>query len=379
MSVLNFLSEETFIEQMERANLFLKYISDGVGIGFTPSSVGEIQSLVRAGRHKDLIPIGSQIITSRNNTPIVFDVIGANIDTPTDPQYTNSLTLLMHEPYDFIQFDAPQAMYYAEEELPAGTYNVTIKNGWSTGMGNGKTYQFTLSKSVPKGGQIVWNGVWDKDPLNYDIKTYPSRTSTDPIETVTPIEGNAGTVLDELNHPHRMCYGSNNYKDSAIRQLINSDASAGSVWTPQTKYDRPPNWVNSKAGFLNGLDKEFLSAIGETKKKTVRCRLIDNGIDETDDKFFLLSRSELYAGNEYQDADEGVPYPFFKNYSDYTSSTTEADKNRIKYKNGNPQYYWGRTPNSGNASNVRLVGPAGQVSGSDACYTLGAVLACNII
>ena len=78
-----------------------------------------------------------------------------------------------------------------------------------------------------------------------------------------------------------MCYGSNNYKESAIRQLINSDKAAGSVWTPQTNYDRPPNWNTSKAGFLNGLEADFLSAIGKTKKKTVRCRLIDTGVDET--------------------------------------------------------------------------------------------------
>ena len=87
MSVLNFLSEETFIDYMSKANEFLKYISDGVGVGFTPSSPAEIQALVRSGRHKDLIPVGSQIITSRNNVPIVFDVIGANIDTPSDPQF----------------------------------------------------------------------------------------------------------------------------------------------------------------------------------------------------------------------------------------------------------------------------------------------------
>lgn len=379
MSVLNFLSEETFIDYMSKANEFLKYISDGVGVGFTPSSPAEIQALVRSGRHKDLIPVGSQIITSRNNVPIVFDVIGANIDTPSDPQFTNSLTLLMHEPYDFIQFCAPQAMYYAEEELPAGTYNVTPKNGWSGGMGNGKTYQFTLANPVPQGGQIVWNGAWDKDPLNYKINTYSGPTSTTIIETVTPTEGSSGTALTTINHPHRMCYGSNNYKESAIRQLINSDEAAGSVWTPQSKYDRPPSWNTSKDGFLKGLDTDFLSVIGKTKKKTARCRLVDTGIDETNDKFFLLSRSEFYAGNEYPDCDEGSPYPYFANYSDYTSPNIGVDKTRIKYKNGAPQWWWGRTPYSGSASFVRNVGTTGQLSSNGADNAVGAVVACNII
>lgn len=379
MSVLNFLSEETFNEQMDKANQYLKYIAAGVGVGYTPKSFAEIQQQVRAGRHKELFSVDDQIICTRNNVQIVWDIIGMDIDTPSDPQYTHSLTLLMHEPYDFIQFGAPQAMYYAETELAAGTYNVTPKNGWSGGMGNGKTYQFTLTKPVPAGGQIVWNGAWDKDPINYKIKTYESQTSTTEIETVTPVEGSGGTELTPLNHPHRMCYGSNNYKESAIRQLINSAQPAGSVWTPQTKYDRPPNWVTSKAGFINGLDTDFLSVIGKTKKKTTRCRLIDTGIDETDDKFFLLSRSEIYAGNEYSDCDEGSPYPYFANYSDYTSPNTGVDKNRIKYKNGAPQWWWGRTPSSGNAGSVRSVGTAGQLSSSDANSTIGGVLACNII
>ena len=379
MSVLNFLSEETFVEHMDVTNKYLKSIADEVAVGFMFSSFAEIQAIVRSGRHLDLIPIGTQIVTSRGGANIIFDVIGKDIDTPSDPSLTHSLTLLMHEPYDSVQFSAPQAMYYAEAELPAGTYNVTPKNGWTAGMGNGKTYQFTLTKPVPKGGQIVWNGAWDKDPLSYKIKTYDKQTSTAEIETVTPVEGSDGTELTPLNHPHRMCYGSNNYKESAIRQLINSAQPAGSVWTPQTKYDRPPNWVISKAGFINGLDTDFLSVIGKTKKKTARCRLIDTGVDETNDKFFLLSRSEFYAGNEYSDCDEGAPYPYFANYSDYTSPNTGADKNRIKYKNGAPQWWWGRTPYSGYAYNVRSVGTTGQLHSNSANNTIGAVVACNII
>ena len=140
----------------------------------------------------------------------MWDIIGFDIDTPADKQFTHSMTLQLHEVFDFVQFNAPAAMYYAEEELAAGIYHVTPKNGWSGGMGNGKTYQFTLTKAVPKGGQIVWNGAWDQDPLKYDIKTYASPTSTTVIETVKPTEGTGGTELTTLNSGQRMCYGSNN-------------------------------------------------------------------------------------------------------------------------------------------------------------------------
>lgn len=91
------------------------------------------------------------------------------------------------------------------------------------------------------------------------------------------------------------------------------------------------------------------------------------------------SRQEFYTGNEYSDVDESAPYPYFANYSDYTSPNTEADKNRIKYKNGAPQWWWGRTPSSGGAYSVRDVLTTGQLYNTNASITGGGVLACNII
>ena len=379
-NVFGFVSEAEFLEQMNKANTYLRYIAAGVGVGYKPTTPAEINGIVRSGRHKEMIPVGSQIISSRNGVSIVWDVIGHNQDTPADPQYTNSLTIYMHEIFDFVQFCAPQAMYYAEEALAPGTYNVTPMNGWSGGMGNGKTYQFTLTKTVPKGGQIVWNGAWDQDPLKYKINTYSSAVSTTVIESVSPTEGSGGTALTVLNNAQRMCYGSNRYLTSAIRQWANSDKPAGSVWTPQDKYDRPPIWVNDKDGFLRGLDSDFLSIIGQTKKKTARCRLAEEaGMDETSDRFFLLSRSEMYMGDEYSDNHEGDPYTYFVNYSDNPSANTGKDKNRIKYKNGSPQWFWQRTPSSGYANTVRYVSTEGRLDNNGASNAYGAVLACNVI
>lgn len=295
-------------------------------------------------------------------------------------QFTHSMTLQLHEVFDFVQFNAPAAMYYAEEELAAGTYHVTPKNGWSGGMGNGKTYQFTLAKAVPKGGQIVWNGAWDQDPLKYDIKTYASPTSTTVIETVKPTEGTGGTELTTLNSGQRMCYGSNNYKESAVRGWLNSDKVAGSVWTPATNYDRPPSWVSNKAGFMNGMDADFLAVIGKTTKVTCRNNVTDGGgSDTTKDKFFLLSRRELFMGDEVSSVKEGEPYPYYSDYSDYTSPNTGADSNRVKYKNGSPQWQWERTPHAGNSCGVRCVYSAGNLNHYYAYYSVGVAPACNVI
>ena len=242
------------------------------------------------------------------------------------------------------------------------------------------TTQFTLAKAVPKGGQIVWNGAWDQDPLKYDIKTYASPTSTTVIETVKPTEGTGGTELTTLNSGQRMCYGSNNYKESAVRGWLNSDKVAGSVWTPATNYDRPPSWVSNKAGFMNGMDADFLAVIGKTTKVTCRNNVTDGGgFDTTKDKFFLLSRRELFMGDEVSSVKEGEPYPYYSDYSDYTSPNTGADSNRVKYKNGSPQWQWERTPNAGSSSNVRRVSGAGNLDGGGANYSGGVAPACNVI
>lgn len=247
-------------------------------------------------------------------------------------------------------------------------------------MGNGKTYQFTLAKAVPKGGQIVWNGAWDQDPLKYDIKTYASPTSTTVIETVKPTEGTGGTELTTLNSGQRMCYGSNNYKESAVRGWLNSDKVAGSVWTPATNYDRPPSWVSNKAGFMNGMDADFLAVIGKTTKVTCRNNVTDGGgSDTTKDKFFLLSRRELFMGDEVSSIKEGEPYPYYSDYSDYTSPNTGADSNRVKYKNGSPQWQWERTPSAGDSHGVRFVNVTGNLGSYNANGGGGVAPACNVI
>lgn len=244
-----------------------------------------------------------------------------------------------------------------------------------------------LNKKTIKPGSNVLGGELDIEfsydvryVLKYDIKTYASPTSTTVIETVKPTEGTGGTELTTLNSGQRMCYGSNNYKESAVREWLNSDKVAGSVWTPATNYDRPPSWVSNKAGFMNGMDADFLAVIGKTTKVTCRNNVTDGGgSDTTKDKFFLLSRRELFMGDEVSSVKEGEPYPYYSNYSDYTSPNTGADSNRVKYKNGSPQWQWERTPNAGNSSRVRIVGYAGGLSYSGASGSGGVAPACNVI
>ena len=96
-------------------------------------------------------------------------------------------------------------------------------------------------------------------------------------------------------------------------------------------------------------------------------------------KFFLLSRRELFMGDEVSSVKEGEPYPYYSNYSDYTSPNTGADSNRVKYKNGSPQWQWERTPNAGSSVSVRGVNYAGGLDYSNAGNSGGVAPACNVI
>jgi hypothetical protein len=98
----------------------------------------------------------------------------------------------------------------------------------------------------------------------------------------------------------------------------------------------------------------------------------------TTEKFFLVSRTEVYGGNENNIA-EGVAYPYYSDYSDLPAPGTGDDSNRIKYRNGSAKYWWLRSPYSGGANGVRFVFPSGAVGSHFATISYGVAPACCII
>ena len=382
-----FLSDETFAEKMDTQNKFLAAILSAQGGSVVPTSFKDVQTLVRSGLASKVFHIGDQLVCNKGDVKLVWDIIGIDHDVPADKQFTHSMTLQLHDCLAGMQYDGTEALFYCETELAAGTYHFTLLSGYDTTYGGGKTYQFTLTQPVPAGGQIMFPWGYNTQAASTKVSTYASRTETAAIESVSVVEGTEGTSLGtadgntaNMNHTHRIRYGSNNWVESAMRQWINSDKDAGSVWTPQTKFDRPPSWAASTAGFLNGIDADFLEVIGKTEKVTCRNTVTDGGgSDITTDKFFLLSRREVYAGNEVSSVIEGEPYPYYSDYSDLSVAGTGNDTNRIKYRNGSPQYWWLRTPSSGGGGHVRVISTAGDLNSYSASGSRGVAPACNII
>lgn len=382
-NILNLLSEDAFNEKMDTQNALLAAIASNNG-GIVVKSWKDIQAIVRLGLASKVFHIGDQLVCNKGDKQLVWDIIGFDHDVPADAQFKHSMTIQLHDLLlTAMQFDGTEALFYCETELAAGTYHFTLLAGYDTAYGGGKSYQFTLTKAVPAGGVIMFPWSDHKQASTVLVSTYESRTATTAIESVAVTEGTGGTALDtlgECNHTHRIRYGSNNWKQSAMRQFLNSKGAAGAFWTPQTNFDRPPTWNGSTAGFLSDLDEDFLEVVGEVTKRTVLNTVCDGGgYEDLTEKFFLISRSEAYAGNE-NGIEEGTPYEYYSLGSDLSAAGTGDDSNRIKYRGGSATHWWLRSPFSGYGCYVRIINQSGNPNyGDDANKSFEVAPACNII
>ena len=390
-NILNLVSEESFINQTDKIAAYLAAIAAKDSGTLRPTSWAGVQSLVRNGLANEVFAIGDQLTCQRGNDTLVWDIIGIDHDTPADPQFTHSLTLQLHDCFPTIlQFDAPEAFYYAENGLAAGTYHFTIDNTYDAAYNDLTSYQFTLTQAVPAGGQLTLLWASNSAASGAKVSSFTSDSSAVAIEQLSLIEGSDGTDLgtltaagdftNNLNSIQRVRFGNNNYKESAIRQWINSDKTAGSVWSAQNSFDRPPSWAANTAGFLNGMDADFLAVIGNTTKVTARNAITDGGsYDTLTDKFFLPSTSEIYMDNETANVNEGEPYRYYSDYSDLSAAGANADSNRIKHRNDVAQIWFSRTPIYNAGSIVRGISETGARIGYNAYGSYGIVPACNII
>lgn len=340
----------------------------------------QIQTIVRLGKAADYFKIHeTQITCKKGTTTLTWDVLGIDVDTPTDTRFTHSVTLGLHHIQYTLAFSPRQAAWHFPNGLAAGTYNFTITyQPWYSDDLN-KTFQFTIETAIPAGGQFYLANNYNATVVGANGRTYSGPTSTSVIETVTISEGSDGTSLgnltstihDTTNTLQRCVLGSNNYKDSSIRQYLNSDE-----WTPKTLWDRPPTW--SSGNWQHDIDEDFLSIIGPVSKTTQYNTLTDGGGSYVlNDKFFLLSNREVYGSSN---ASEGSPYPYYSDFSSLSAAGNGADSNRIKTNtSGTAQYWWTRSPSVSSASNAWFVFSSGQLNDNGAFNARGVAPACCII
>ena len=292
------------------------------------TNLAEIHELVRSGVAQELLDYGDRVNVAWKDTEAnqehvaPHNVVHFGDVELEDGEIIPGMFLQWHycTPYG-IPFDAPEALYYASAELPAGTYNFTIETTWSKALAG--TYQFTLTQAIPAGGQVgPIAQIADKEPSTWTVTTYTGPTDTTGIETVAVTSGSAGTSLGTLkpagdgnmNSIHRVGYGYNRWSQSAIRQWLNSAAGPGAWWTPQNNWDRPPAEAATKSGFLAGYGEDFLACIKPVKVVTALNTVTDSGDGTTEttfDKIFLPSLQQIYTEPQLADV-EGDAWEYWK-------------------------------------------------------------------
>lgn len=228
---------------------------------------------------------------------------------------------------------------------------------------------------MPAGGQLVLNMVYNATLEGKSVVSYANSASVLSIESAVLTEGTGGTDLGTadggspgVNHMQRAIFGSNNYAQSAVRQFLNRSVSAGEAWTPTNKFDRPPQSFVS-GGFMQGLPDEFLAVV---QAAVIPCRTTSvfeadsldgnafstNQVYTLEDKFFLLSRPEIYGNWDSADHKDGTRLEWYNG--------TTAEQRIRRDANGNIRSAWMRSPNPGNAAAVRTVVSDGMISGAGA-------------
>lgn len=329
----------------------------------------EFKHLCQLGTIKKYFAVGDQLKCQKGGKDLLWDIvhIGDNEDG------SNYVILQTHYCLpDYMAYSPSEAIFYASQDVPAGTYHYTMTGGGDKNTGWGKTWQITTISTIPKGGQLRFTDnkiVMSTNLTGKTVATFSGPTATSAIETITPTEGTEGTDLTDVgsvNNYQRVCFGYNRWSQNDLRQWLNSDAAEGSWFSAQNGFQKSPNYA-SKAGFLNDLDADFKAVITKSKLITALNSQSDNGGYETTyDYFFLPSAKNLNARDDSGDEDANtVIWDYYTKFRQdgKVGVSTDKDPNRIKTTpNGSATLWWGRSTSSSSAWGGL------QVQDSGACY-----------
>lgn len=333
-----------------------------------------VQQIVKQGMGQTVFPIGTQLKCSHSDYgEIVWDVVAHDYDKDPKGRNRHSMTLYTHNTIGNTPFDAAEALYYCERELTAGTYNFTIPENYE-GAG---TYQFTLANDLPEGGVICLT--WSSGGAlitTAAIQTYASVSDTEKIEETSVSAGSGGTSLGvadgsetNLNDIQRAHFSYSNWKESNIRQYLNSRGEAGNIFTPQNKFDRPSGTLLTKAGFVSGFSEDFINAVGLCEHTTVN-NSNSKETYQTADRFYLPSITEVFGTKENGTA-EGSQFEYYVN---------STDTEKIKYDGSGVSAagIWLRTPYTGSAASARIIDAKGGMAVYGTRFTARLAVACVI-
>ena len=112
--------------------------------------------------------------------------------------------------------------------------------------------------------------------------------------------------------------------------------------------------------YKSQLPAALRNVIKTVKKKSGTGGGSSSGTQQTNDDLFLLSEIEIFGTTTYSVAGEGTQYEWYK-----------AGNSRIKKVNGSANYWWERSPYSGNTNGFCIVNSSGTATGDYAYYSYG--------
>lgn len=364
----------------------------------------DIRNVIRAGLANAFLSVGDQIVTDYAAQN------GKTYAAPWDVKHIDDTGVYFGMHYaipEDMQFDAPEAIYYAGTELAAGTYHIAVGAAYGNGWKAGQSIQFTLAQSVPAGGQIVieFGTNNDNDPTaGRAVKTYATIGAAEAIESTTTSNGTGGAELGtigagnspqkingNLNAISRAIYGSGRYSESAIRQWLNSDAAANVWWTPKNNWDRPPRAADlNRAGFLTRLPADFVKILDYNDITTAlnTAEGFSSDRETVRDRIFLPSSDNLYVNPQLADA-ESPAWDYYKALAQEAGLPGKFQQWKaypiLRYfnlasANGNlaPASAWLRSAYRTYANGALLVDSGGNVTSYNAFDALRCSPACKI-
>lgn len=349
------------VEGLARQNILLSELVDAQSHATPVATLREIHEIVRQGEAPNVFSYGDQIMLNYNDGTndyvLPWDIVAFGNYKLEDGETRPGMVVQSHYAMQGVQFDASEAIYVASSAMPVGTYNFTIGTNWGTHCVAGEIYQFTTTKEIPAGGQVVvgrnnqiytW-GAPDNAPSTWKVHTFASNSATTPLDTNLEVtEGSSGTSLGSIasntkystsgvNNLQRAGYGYNRWSQSANRQFYNSSAAAGAWWVPQNPFDRAPEQLETVRGFMAGFDEDFLNIIKPVKVTTALNTVSDSDIgasESTYDTFFLPSLEQEYIVPQLAGV-EGDFFPYWKERLGLTSpqaqGSAETNARHIRY------------------------------------------------
>lgn len=318
-------------------------VMSGAALAGTLADFESLHKLIQSGRAAEVLSVGDQIAVEHSEYgSLLWDIIGFDHDADASGLFDHSLTVQLHSLLpNYLQFDARE-----NEVATEGVFS--------------SDYAYYIQ------GADADHFTYLKAGTDY---TVGAQIPSDQTYYHSAIHDTTGNIVR---------YGYNNWEHSAIRQYLNSEATAGNWWTAKHLGDVAPSYAASKAGFLNGLDAEFKKLIGTCNKITALNTITGGGGSvQSVEKMFLLSRTEVMGGNE-NSISEGTPYEYYKRLVGGSVVTGEC-ANRIKYNGTTPYWWWLRDPYSGNSCYARGVSSPGGIYINSAYYSYGVAPACILV